>query len=290
MRLLALQPEGRTPVITAKSDASAPRVPVGPLSIYDRIFLGMDEFLAYVYLGLVGRNILVGGEPGGGKSGLLNTICAHAALSLDCRLVLFDGKLVELGQWKHIADEFVGFDVHKAMSVMNRLSVLLNNRYTWLEAKGLRQIFPGCGLDIIVIVIDEIALYSATYGSKITQDEFSAILRDLVARGRAAGLIVVAATQRPSSDIIPTSLRDLFAYRCAFRCTTVGSSDVILGHGWNAQGYNASDISPLNRGEALLLAEGGIPGRIKGSYLSDADIRSIAGYAEWIRRPSTQEN
>ena len=40
------------------------------------------------------------------------------------------------------------------------------------------------------------------------------------------------ATQRPSSDIIPTSLRDLFAWRFAGRCTNDASSDIILGHGW----------------------------------------------------------
>jgi DNA segregation ATPase FtsK/SpoIIIE, S-DNA-T family len=272
------------------SGASTLRVSAGSLSIFDQIFLGIDEFRDHVYVTLAGRNILVGGEPGGGKSGLLNAICAHAALSLDCRLVLFDGKIVELGQWEHCADEFVGFDVDNALSVMNRLGVLLNNRYTWLKAKGLRKIFPGCGLDTIVIVIDEIALYSATYGDEKTQKLFSALLRDIVARGRAAGLIVVAATQRPSSDIIPTSLRDQFAYRCAFRCTTIGSSDVILGHGWGEQGYNANTISPENQGEGLLLAEGGVPRALKGSYLSDADITAIANYAEHLRRLNLMES
>ena len=55
---------------------------------------------------------------------------------------------------------------------------------------------------------------------------------------------MVAATQRPSSDIIPTSLRDLFGYRWAFRCTTDASSDVILGHGWANRGYTAASIDP----------------------------------------------
>ena len=49
------------------------------------------------------------------------------------------------------------------------------------------------------------------------------------ARGRAVGLIVAAATQRPSSDIIPTSLRDLFAWRFAGRTSTDSSSDIVLG-------------------------------------------------------------
>lgn len=71
----------------------------------------------------------------------------------------------------------------------------------------------------------------ATVGEAKQQKEFTTLLRDLVARGRAAGIVVVAATQRPSADILPTSLRDLFGYRWAFRCSTDASSDVILGHG-----------------------------------------------------------
>ncbi|BCJ74501.1 hypothetical protein CS0771_40450 [Catellatospora sp. IY07-71] len=269
----------------------APAVPVGPsLSIYDPIFLGIDEFGAHVNLGLMGRNLLVGGEPGGGKSGLLNAICAHAALSTDCRLVLFDGKLVELGQWEDSADEFVGFDPERAINVMARLSALMNNRYTWMKAKGIRKIDPSHGLEAVLTIIDEFALYTATYGDKKSQELFTALMRDLVARGRACGMPVVAATQRPSFDIIPTSLRDLFAYRCAFRCTTESSSDVILAHGWAAKGYCATAILPTNQGEALLLAEGGIPRSIKGSFLTDDQIKQIADYAAWIRRPHRLED
>ena len=97
---------------------------------------------------------------------------------------------------------------------------------------------------------------------------------------------VIAATQRPSWDIIPASLRDLFGYRAAFRCTTNGSSDVILGAGWADLGYTATDIDPDNRGAAWLLADGGVPYRIKSAYLSDDDIYAIADYAAWLRRPA----
>ena len=91
-------------------------------------------------------------------------------------------------------------------------------------------------------------------------------------------------TQRPSVDIIPKSLRDLFGYRAACRCTSAGSSDIILGDGWSGAGFSATDISPVNPGEALLIAEGGIPQRIKAAYLSDDDIRALADYAAWTRR------
>src|SRR5881394_322214 len=113
-------------------------VPVGSLSMFDPLFLGIDEFGQPVYLDMVFHNILAGGEPGGGKSGLLNTITAHAALSTDCRLVLLDGKLVELGPWRDVADEFVGPDLDHAIDVLRRLQLVVNNRYAWLLAKNRR--------------------------------------------------------------------------------------------------------------------------------------------------------
>jgi S-DNA-T family DNA segregation ATPase FtsK/SpoIIIE len=254
--------------------------------MYDPVFIGIDEFGQAVTLDLVYRNILAGGEPGGGKSGLLNAIAAHAALSEDTRLVLFDGKLVELGMWRHVADEFVGPDIDHALTTLRRLQKVMDNRYTWLLDRNRRKVTRADGMTVILALIDEIALFSATIGTRQQQDEFASLLRDLVARGRACGIPVVAATQRPSFDIIPTSLRDLFGYRAAFRCTTTNSSNIVLGQGWAEQGYNAADISPTNQGEALLLAEGGIPRRIKVGYLSDRDILAIAARAAVLRGES----
>ena len=159
--------------------------PVGPaLSMYDPIYLGVDEFGEPVYIRIIYRNILAGGEPGGGKSGLLNIITAHAALSANTRLVLFDGKQVELGMWDDIADEFVGPDLGHAITTMLRLQRVMDNRYTWLRAHRRRKVEPRDGIKVIVIVIDEIALYSATLGTEQEQKLFTALLRDLVARGR----------------------------------------------------------------------------------------------------------
>jgi len=94
---------------------------------------------------------------------------------------------------------------------------------------------------------------------------------------------VIAATQRPSADIIPTSLRDLFGYRWAFRCSTEASSDVILGHGWAQRGYCATDVDPAARGVGWLIAEGGIPRRVKSAFLSDTDAADLAAYAAKLR-------
>src|SRR5918997_2654250 len=131
------------------------------------------------------------------------------------------------------------------------------------------------GLPVILCAIDELAYFSVTIGSKDQQEEFKTLVRDLVARGRAAGIIVIAATQRPSADIIPTSLRDLFGYRVAFRCTTDSSSDIILSNGWAKEGHSAKNIHPQDLGVGFLLAEGGIPHRFKAAYLTDAQIPTI---------------
>ena len=57
-------------------------IPVGPmLSMYDPIHIGGDEFGQPVAIRIIYKNLLAAGEPGGGKSGLLNTFAAHAALS-----------------------------------------------------------------------------------------------------------------------------------------------------------------------------------------------------------------
>jgi len=227
---------------------SAGTVPVGPLlSMFDPIHTGIDEFGAPIYIRIIYKNLLAAGEPGGGKSGLLNTLTAHAALSVLARLVLFDGKQVELGMWDDIADEFVGPDIDHAIITLLRLQRVMNNRYAWLHAHGRREIQPRDNISVITSVFDEIALYSTVLGTEAQQKQFLTLFRDLVARGRAAAMPVIAATQRPSVDIIPKSLRDLFGYRAAFRCTSTGSSDIILGDGWSSAGFLPPISSPPSK-------------------------------------------
>jgi S-DNA-T family DNA segregation ATPase FtsK/SpoIIIE len=253
------------------------------LSIWLPVQLGIDECGAPVRVGLGERNLLAAGEPGAGKSVGLNLIVAHAALSLDCRLILIDGKQVELGLWRSCADAFIGPSITDAIDLLKQLQKVMDTRYGELLDAGRRKITPVCGHPVVLVVFDELAYFSATVGEAKQQKEFVGLVRDLVARGRAAGIIVVAATQRPSADIIPTSLRDLFGYRWAFRCTTDASSDVILGHGWANQGYSAAEIDPIARGVGWLIAEGGTPRRMKAAYLSDDQAARIAEHAIWLR-------
>jgi DNA segregation ATPase FtsK/SpoIIIE, S-DNA-T family len=270
-KLIAVGPLGQ------KVDAGA------VLSVFDPFFIGLDEFGHPLRLPMMFRNILAGAEPGGGKSNLLQTLTAHAALDPTCRLVLLDGKQVELGQWEICADVFVGPDIIRAIATLRRVQVVMDNRYAFLRHHGRRKIRRADAFAPILLAVDEIAYYSATVGDKKTQEQFSALLRDLVARGRAVGIMVAAATQRPSADIIPTSLRDLFAWRFAGRCTTDVSSDIVLGHGWAKKGWSANTISPSNPGAGLLIGESGVPQLVKVAYLSDDACAAIARYAATLR-------
>jgi S-DNA-T family DNA segregation ATPase FtsK/SpoIIIE len=258
-------------------------VPVFPLSIFGPVHLGIDENGDQVHVELAGRNMLLGGEPGGGKSNALNLIVAHGALSGDCQLILVDGKQVELGMWRHCADRFIGPSITDALDCARQLQQIMNTRYDQLLAAGLRKITPASGQPVYLVVIDEYAYFSATVGTKTQQAEYAALTRDLVARGRAAGVIVILATQRPSHQVIDPSLRDLFGYRWAFRCTTDSSSDTVLGHGWASEGYTAADIDPLARGVSWLLSETGMPRRVKTAYLTDRQIADLAAYAAHLR-------
>ncbi|MFF5292602.1 FtsK/SpoIIIE domain-containing protein [Paractinoplanes globisporus] len=277
-----------SPVLVADNGSDV--VELGPaLSIFDPVYFGIDEFGQPKRVPLIERNILIGGEPGSGKSGLLNGIVAHAALSLDCRLMLLDGKRVELGQWRKCADVFVGPNIEQALKLLKRLQILMDRRYDYLEECERRKIIPGDVFTAILLAIDEIAYFSATVGTKQQKEEFNLLLRDLVARGRAIGLIVAAATQRPSSKIIDTDLRDLFAWRFAGRCTNDSSSDIVLGHGWVAKGWSANAISPNNPGAGLLIAENGSPELLKVAYLDDRTCAAIAAYAATLRATAATE-
>jgi S-DNA-T family DNA segregation ATPase FtsK/SpoIIIE len=227
--------------------------------------------------------MLLGGEPGAGKSSGLNLIVAHGALSHDCQLILVDGKQVELGLWRACADTFIGPSITDAIAAFTEFQQIMNTRYAHLLATGRRKITPEDGEHVYLVVIDEYAYFSATVGSKKEREDFAALTRDLVARGRAAGVIIILATQRPSHQVIDPSMRDLFGYRWAFRCTTDSSSDTVLGMGWASDGYTAADIDPMARGVGWLLSETGTPRRIKAAYLTDDDIKYLAAHAASLR-------
>jgi DNA segregation ATPase FtsK/SpoIIIE, S-DNA-T family len=255
-----------------------------PCSMFDPVHVGIDETGLPVFLDLDDRpGILIGGEPGAGKSSIINLITAHGALSRDCRLILVDGKLVELGPWRGCADTFVGPSITDAIGVFEQVQAEMNSRYARLLDTGRRKISRDDGEPAYLIVIDEYSYFSATVGTKAEREKFATTTRDIGARGRAAAVRLVLATQRPDYRIIEPSLRDLFGYRWALRCSTAASSDTVLGQGQAALGFNAATINPLARGVGWLLSDLGTPRRVKAAYLKDADVTRIASYAASLR-------
>ncbi|MHB8335518.1 MAG: FtsK/SpoIIIE domain-containing protein [Acidimicrobiales bacterium] len=250
--------------------------------IREPIPLGPNEEGVMTLLSLIEQNVLGGGAPGSGKSAALSILVAACALDPNVDLWLFDGKLVELAPWDECARSFVGPNLELAITALEQLRDEMNSRYRELLVRGLRKVPRDGTMRFQVVVIDELALYVAGVDKKLAS-QFAELLRDLVSRGRAAGVIVVAATQKPSADVIPSALRDLFAIRWAFRCTTREASDTVLGSGWASQGFSAADIDANNQGVGLLLNESGTPIRLKTFYLSDDDIRTIAERGRRLR-------
>jgi hypothetical protein len=258
-----------------------PNADATQLSAWLPIPVGVDEDGQPVAVSLVERNVLIGGEPGAGKSVGQSMLALTAALDPGVRLHLFDGTQVDLAFLAGCAAHMVGPNLADANQVLAQLLGNMDERYLWLLANRYRKLPHEGGPPLEVVVIDELAFYC-------TDREFVAKLRDLVSRGRKAGIIVLAATQKPAGDVLPTSLRDLFSIRWAFRCSTPDASDTILGRGWASQGYTAHHVDPAYRGIGYLLAEGGRPVRLRTFYLGDDDLATAARRAEQLRRSGGQ--
>jgi hypothetical protein len=265
-----------------------PLVKAGSCSLWQPVPVGEDEDGHQVELLLPERNLLLGAEPGGGKSTVAQLLIAAAALDASAKLVLFDPKLVELSVWQGCADRLVGPNVEGAIEVLKQLIAELDDRYLTLLANRARKVTPGDGLPLYLVVIEELAYFTNGPDRKASA-AFSVLLRDFVARGRAGGMVTVATTQKPSADVVPTFLRDLFGFRWALRCSTPEASDTILGRGWASQGYSAATIDPTARGVGLLLQEGGVPVRLRSCYLDDLDLAELARRAELLRGTTRPE-
>lgn len=258
------------------------------VSLWEPLPVAIDEVGGLVAVNLVGSNVLLGGEPGAGKSAALSVVIAGAALDPDVRIWGVDAKRLEMALWRPVLDRCVGNDIDAATDAMAELQAIMDDRYAVLEATGRRKVTPADG-PLYLLAIDELRFFTA-HSDRKKRQAFNDLAIDLAARGRAAGVILAAATQKPSTDVVPSSLRDLLAYRWAMRCTTKDASDTILGAGWATAKFSAATIDTRTPGVGLLLAEGAIPRLVRSHYLNDDQIRSIAvrGRALRNQQPTVQ--
>jgi hypothetical protein len=132
-----------------------PRPPAGalPLSAFDAFHVGMDELGRHVLVDFNDRpGMVIGGEPGSGKSSIVNLITGHGALSRDCKLILIDGKLVELWPWRNCAELFVGPSLPDAAAAFESMQQVINDRLKVLTGMGRRKVTKADGLDAWLIV------------------------------------------------------------------------------------------------------------------------------------------
>jgi hypothetical protein len=261
-----------SPLMEASADAAK------PLRFRDPLPVAMNIMGEVVSLKMLRNNLLVGGQPGAGKSVAMNQVVAAAALDPTVDLWLFDGKLVELSRWKGCAARFVGIDLQDAIKALVQIKAIMMSRYDKMEKMGGLQLSPP-SMRPLVLVIDELSCYLVGE-DRAALSTIVGLLRSIVSLGRAAGVIVIAATQRPSHDIVPTSLRNLFSYRWALRCDTPTASDIVLGEGWAGRGANAATIDPASKGEGYLLYEEDFPVRCRSFNLPRESLGTLVRKAE----------
>jgi hypothetical protein len=141
-------------------------------SLWESIPLGVDEQGEQVAMRLVERNVLIGGEPGAGKSAALSTLIATAALDPSARVWLMDGKLVELASWAPVAERLAGPDGDEALALLRVVREEMQARYQELLARGRRKVEWEDGLPLHVVVCDELAFY-LTLPDKGQRQEFA---------------------------------------------------------------------------------------------------------------------
>lgn len=290
---------GRIELYVARELPFTDKAAPGPLlalesaaDFWGRISIGPDVRGIHQSISVVERSGLIGGEPGAGKSASGNTILLAAALDPRVILWLADGKGGgDLEPFEHLCERYEGDADPEAFNAMlDELLAAMKARYALLKKLGKRKVTEELSnkypeLRQLLLWVDELMLYTTDeeYGKKITRK-----LRNLVSRGRAAGIITFCATQKPGSDVVDTSLRDLLSIRWALRCTTPEASDTILGKGAAASGYSAKTIQSEMRGAGLLWAEGTNPTMVRADYYDDDQVTTLIERAtEWRRAAGT---
>jgi DNA segregation ATPase FtsK/SpoIIIE, S-DNA-T family len=213
--------------------------------------LGIDNYGGFIIEDLVDMpHLLIAGSTGSGKSTLLNSILASVIYSTNSQSVNFilsDTKGVEFGQFEkapHVLfpRSTTVYDTCERMEWLvsetdRRMKKFANGGYRNIhEFKTAEAKFGGKALPFIVLVIDELADILADRSKhedsrlsigKLAQSQLGRI----VARSRAAGVYVIASTQRPSVDVVTGVIKANFPARISFRLPSQTDSRTVLNTG-----------------------------------------------------------
>jgi len=227
-------------------------------------------------------HILIAGTTGSGKSVCVNALILSVLMTRtpsQVRMVLIDPKRVELKHYQgvpHLAAEVIT-EPEEAVGILEALVAEMERRMQALEDKRARNIvaynrkarrpFP-----YLLAIIDELADLMLT-----TSREVESLLQRLAQLGRATGVHLVVATQRPSVDVVTGLIKANFPSRISFALASQADSRTILDQGGGEK--------LLGRGDMLYAPIGANkPTRLQGLFLKDAEIDAVA--AHWRKYPA----
>jgi S-DNA-T family DNA segregation ATPase FtsK/SpoIIIE len=196
--------------------------------------LGEDEEGGLIWMDMAepsSPHLLVAGATGSGKSVLLHNLIANAVL-LDANGIrsietyLVDPKRVEFDAYSRMSGGVyaIEHDYLGALTILQAMIEEMDGRYERMQEVGVRDI-SEMKLPYRMVVIDEV-------GDLMLQDKKSGVFQELVVRlaqkGRAAGIHLVLATQRPSVDVLTGLIKANFPARIACRTASKKDSQVIM--------------------------------------------------------------
>lgn len=231
-------------------------------------------------------HLLVAGSTGSGKSVCINSFLATILMKYrpdEVKLLLVDPKKVELSNYNGVPHLLcpVVTDPKKASVALQKIVSEMEKRYDLFSEKGVKNIgtynewvdkenqkseVPIKKMPYIVVIIDELADLMLV-ASKEVEDSIMRITQ----MARAAGIHLIVATQRPSTDVITGVVKANIPSRISFAVATGIDSRTILDQ------TGAEKL--LGKGDMLFLPMGeNDPIRIQGTYISDDEIRRVIEY------------
>jgi len=175
-----------------------------------------------------GPHVLVGGVTNYGKSNVLHT-WANALLQARAIVCIIDHKRLDFGYLQDLC--ILARREAETLALLEALNNEMERRIDKLEAAGVVKIqdYQGDDMPYIVLIIDELA--------EANSEKAMYYIDRLVRLARAVGISVIAATQRPSTKVIPGDTRANFAVRICFQAADETSSRVILGETCSAAAW-----------------------------------------------------
>lgn len=228
-------------------------------------------------------HMLIAGTTGSGKSVCMNSIIISLLYKSgpeDVKLIMVDPKMVELGIYNGIPHLLIPVvtDPKKAAGSLQWAVTEMLRRYKMMSDLGVRDLESynsivvqeegGQKLPQVVIIIDELADLMLV-AAKEVEDSICRIAQ----MGRAAGMHLIIATQRPSADVITGLMKANIPSRIAFAVASAMESRIIL----DTQGAEKL----VGKGDMLYAPIGiGKPLRVQGCFVSDAEVEAVAGYVK----------